>query len=181
VPAGSPHGVVVQPEQRRSEPRQICRSALAARRRSGQCVGMDETTPILEDLLAQCRRDHEAWINGDQSGYAFPEGATLMGAFGGSGHTKPMTEEQQRIFGALWQSGTGDVELIDGGVSEDIAWLVMVERASVRFRDRNETERWDLRVTELFKRNGDVWERFHRHADPLVEVHGLDDIRRLLG
>jgi hypothetical protein len=37
-----------------------------------------------------------------------------------------MTAEQQRVFGRLWQTGTGDVELIDGGGSGDVAWLVMV-------------------------------------------------------
>jgi hypothetical protein len=29
------------------------------------------------------------------------------------------------VFRGLWQSGAGDVELIDGGASDDVAWLVM--------------------------------------------------------
>jgi hypothetical protein len=142
---------------------------------------MDETPRIVEQLLERCRRDHLAWINGDPSGYSFSDGATLMSPFGAGGRTRPMTAEQQRVFGDLWQSGTGDVELIDGGVSGDVAWLVMIERGSVVFRDRTDAERWDLRVTELFRRDGDAWERFHRHADPLVDVHSRDEVRRLLG
>jgi hypothetical protein len=141
---------------------------------------MDETHPVVEQLLERCRRDHLAWINGDPSGYSFPEGATLMSPFGGAGRTRPMTVEQQRAFGGLWQSGTGDVELIDGGASGDVAWLVMVERGSVRFRDREDVERWDLRVTELFRHDGETWERFHRHADPLVDTHTIDEVRGLL-
>jgi hypothetical protein len=65
-------------------------------------------------------------------------------------------------------------------VREGIAWLVMIERALVNFAGRSEPARWELRVTELF-RNTDVgWERFHRHADPLVELHSLDEMVALL-
>jgi hypothetical protein len=73
------------------------------------------------------------------------------------------------------------LELVDGGVSDAIAWLVMVEHASVTFTGRLDQTRWDLRVTELFRRNGGSWERFHRHADPLVDGHSLDEVLRLLG
>jgi len=70
--------------------------------------------------------------------------------------------------------------LVDGSVCEDVAWLVMIERAQETFTGRREPARWELRVTELF-RNGDAgWERFHRHADPLVDVHSLDEMLALL-
>ena len=141
---------------------------------------MDETNRVVEDLLAQCRRDHDAWINGHQSGYPFPEGTTIMGAFGGVARGGPPVTERQPGARNLWLSGTGDVELIDGGVSGEVAWLVMVERASVTFADRSEPTRWDLRVTELFRQNGESWERFHRHADPLVDMHGVDEVLNLL-
>jgi hypothetical protein len=158
-----------------------CRSALADERPVGQSVRMEGTRSVVEQLYERCRRDHLAWINGDPSGYSFPDGATLMSPFGGGGRTRPMSEEQQRAFGGLWQWGTGDVELIDGGASGDVAWLVMVEHGSVRFRDRADVGRWDLRVTEIFKRDGDEWERIHRHADPLVDIRTIDEVRGLLG
>jgi hypothetical protein len=120
---------------------------------------MDETNRVVEDLLAQCRRDHDAWINGDPSGYALPDG--------------------QRAAGKLWLSGAGDVELLDGGVSGAVAWLVMVERASVTFAGRSEPTRWELRVTELSRQNGESRRRFHRHADP-VDVHGFNEVLHLL-
>jgi hypothetical protein len=135
---------------------------------------------VLEDLLAQCRRNHDSWINGDPSGYVLADGATIMGAFGGVGRGGPALTEQQRGARNRWLAGTGDVELIDGGVSAGVAWLVMIERASVTFAGRSEPTRWDLRVTEMFRQNGESWERFHRHADPLVDMHGFDEVVNLL-
>ena len=56
----------------------------------------------------------------------------------------------------------------------------MIERASVVFVGRTDEERWDLRVTELFRWDGGSWQRFHRHADPLVESHEFNEILALL-
>jgi hypothetical protein len=142
---------------------------------------MNETNSVVQSLFEGCRRDHASWINGDPSGYVLPENATLMSAFGGTTRGGRTTVHRQRAGNSMWESGTGDVELVDGGVSDGIAWLVMVEHASVTFAGRPNQTRWDLRLTELFKRNGDSWERFHRHADPLVDVHSLDEVLRLLG
>jgi len=104
-----------------------------------------------------------------------------MGAFGGTTRGGGMTATRQRVGNSRWESGTGTVELVAGGLSGEVAWLVMIERASVKFIDRAEPARWELRVTELFRRSGARWERFHRHADPLVDGHHPDEIRALLG
>ena len=41
-------------------------------------------------------------------------------------------------------------------------------------------QRWDLRVTEFFRRANGVWQRLHRHADPLVDRHSLQEMAALL-
>jgi hypothetical protein len=135
---------------------------------------------VLDELLEGCRRNHAAWINGDPSGYVLPDDATLMAAFGGVGRGGTRTAQRQREGISKWESGSGDVEMIEGGVSGDIAWLIMVERGQVKFAGRRDTARWDLRVTELFRRTGTGWQRFHRHADPLVEMHPFDEVIALL-
>jgi hypothetical protein len=134
---------------------------------------------VVEALLEKCRRDHTAWINGDISGYVLPSGATIMGAFGGT-LTTDEAAVRRAPFRTPWEHGTGHVELVAAGVSESLAWLVMVERASVKFSGYLEQRRWELRVTELFRLEGADWVRFHRHADPLVEFHPLDEVLRLL-
>ena len=54
-------------------------------------------------------------------------------------------------------------------------------RSSVKFANHAEETRWDLRVTELFRRTGGGWERFHRHADPFIDRHDLDQVLTILG
>jgi ketosteroid isomerase-like protein len=137
---------------------------------------------VLIDLLERCRRDHAAWINGDGSPYALPDDGTILGAVGGYSRGGRDTLERQRAVAAQWRSGTGDVELLNGGVSGDLAWLVMIEHAVVSFTsDTVGTERrWDLRVTEVFRRSGAEWVRVHRHADPLVDRRPLTEVARLL-
>ena len=151
--------------------------ALAGLHQNGQSVRVNNSKDTIEELLAACGRDHAAWINGDPSGYVLPEDATLMAAMGGVGHGGLGTAQRQRQGNSAWESGTGEIELVDAGVREDIAWLVMIERAQVKFAGRTTPARWELRVTELFRRGSDdQWERFHRHADPLVDVHALDEM-----
>lgn len=138
--------------------------------------------PVLDSLLDRCRRDHRAWINGDASGYGLPDDGTIMGAVGGWSRGGATTAEIQGKVAAQWASGSGEVELVDGAVVGDIAWLAMVERATVVFTGDDVTERrWDLRVTEVFRRTDDGWERVHRHADPLVDRRPLPLVAALLG
>ena len=141
---------------------------------------MNQPHGTIEQLLAKCHQDQHAWINGDTSAYALPAGGTMMSALGGVGFGGGVLAELQRRGGGLWESGSGDVELLDGGVSGDLAWLVMVEHAEVMFMGRNSPARWELRVTELFRHRDSGWERFHRHADPLVWGHSIDEALALV-
>ena len=143
---------------------------------------VDELDPVLRELAERCRRDHAAWINGDGSPYALPDDGTILGAVGGFSHGGADTTERQRAVARQWRSGSGDVEVLNGGVSGDVAWLVLIERARVDFVDDapGTHRRWDLRVTEIFRRLDGSWERVHRHADPLVDRRSLSDVARLL-
>ena len=136
---------------------------------------------VLAELLERCRRDHHAWINGDGSGYALPEDGTILGAVGGWSGGGPETAERQAAVARQWASGSGEVELLNGGVDGDLAWLALLERATVVLAAGAGERRWDLRVTEVFRRRGEGWERVHRHADPLVDRRAVAEAADLLG
>lgn len=140
----------------------------------------DPDDATLEELLQRCRADHAAWINGDGRPYELPADGSILGAVGGVGRGGPETLARQVAVAEQWLHGDGQVELVNGGVDHDLAWLVMIERASVRIAGESEDRRWDLRVTEVFRREPDGWVRVHRHADPLVERRTLPDLLRVL-
>ena len=135
---------------------------------------------VIASLVERCRRDHAAWINGDGSGYALPEDGTIMGAVGGYSFGGPATSERQAVVARQWQSGRGEVELVNGGVAGDLAWVALIERATVVLDPGGSKRRWDLRVTEVFRRVGDSWERVHRHADPLVDRRSVVEAAAML-
>lgn len=132
---------------------------------------MEPEGEIIEELIARCRTDFQRWINGDGGGYELPEDGTIFGPFGGTAlFGGPAFAEMQRKGAKhLWRSGEGDVELLAGGVSGDIAWLVYIERAQVTFAGYEEPRRWDLRITDLFRYTDAGWQRFHIHEDVCVD------------
>jgi len=107
---------------------------------------------LMHELQHRCRRDHQAWINGDGTGYALPDDGTIMGGIGGYSFGGEVTAARQGEVAAQWQSGTGEVEFLNGAVTDEFAWLTFIERSRVLFRGDPNEQRWELRVTEVFRR-----------------------------
>jgi len=59
------------------------------------------------------------------------------------------------------------MQILQMGVSDGIAYWVGFQRAQVHLKGKAEAVPFNLRVTELFRREGGEWKLVHRHADEL--------------
>ena len=83
--------------------------------------------------------------------------------------------QQKRLSERLFHGGSGTCELVKAIASGNLLVLIMLERNQVKFEGHTEPHPWVLRTTQVFRRDGDRWLRLHRHADPLIDRHSVDE------
>ena len=60
------------------------------------------------------------------------------------------------------------IEVIAAGASDDFAYLVAFEHTTAAIAG-DDPAPYTLRVTTVFRREGDAWKAVHRHADHLAD------------
>jgi ketosteroid isomerase-like protein len=70
---------------------------------------------------------------------------------------------------AFEPNGENAIQILHMAASDGIAYWVGFQRATAHLRGKKEAVPMNLRVTEVFRREGDAWKLIHRHADTLVK------------
>jgi len=142
------------------------------RRRGTGRIMTDSTGEPLTELKERWSAAARAYMNGDLRTYAGladhaadyllmpPNGGDPRRGFDGSDNAVEWTA---RTF----RGGQADVEVFDAYASGDLAVLVAVERQHGTVGELP-IQDWSLRITLVFRREGDDWRLVHRHADPLT-------------
>jgi hypothetical protein len=121
------------------------------------------------------RRDQaaRAYVSGDAAPLGGIVAHTLPATFFApdGGYEDGATEVASRYErdAALFASGDSKFEILQLGASNGIAYWVGFQRATVHLHGKAEAVPFNLRVTEIFRREGDEWKLVHRHADTLTD------------
>jgi hypothetical protein len=71
---------------------------------------------------------------------------------------------------ARWRGGHTDFVPLAQGASGDLAYTVWIEQGDARLEGMDEFRPIALRVTHIYRREGDLWKIIHRHADALIDT-----------
>lgn len=139
--------------------------------------------PHVKELLQRMAEAASAYIRGDIRRYLalfdHPDDYSLMPPYGGDTRVgfQP-TEEELDQTSRFFASGEATLDVQHTYVSGNLVVLVAVERQHGEVGDYPDQD-WSLRVTVVFRREGERWQIIHRHADPLVHEIPFDHLAEL--
>jgi ketosteroid isomerase-like protein len=130
------------------------------------------TDADITSLAERCQDAAAALIRGDVRRYlslfVHADDYTLIPPFGGPPrHGFDTSEDAVEQLSRFFAGGEAQVDVVQSYASGDLVVLVVIERQHGKVGGLPDQD-WSLRVTMLFRREGDDWLLVHRHADPLV-------------
>ena len=136
----------------------------------------------LAELVERTEEATTAFMRGDMDRYLaltpHARGFTLMNPFGGTPNAYDDRSESLREAADYFKGGEAKLEAVETHAWGDTIVIAMVERQHGRVGGLPDQD-WPLRVTHVYRRDGDDWLLVHRHADPLVTPIDLDQAAAL--
>ena len=125
------------------------------------------------DLIKLTADSNSALMRGDIDSYVkmitYSSDFLLMSPFGGEPtHGFDLTPERMEAMGRFFKNGTLKQELVQAYGTTDMVVLALIEHNRVEVGGIPMQD-WPLRVTIVYRREGERWQLVHRHADPLVK------------
>lgn len=77
---------------------------------------------------------------------------------------------------ANFKGGSVRCEEVSRYTTPDLGYVVQLERFEVQLAGSEDMSTSSLRVTMIFRREGDTWKVAHRHADPITTARPIGTI-----
>jgi hypothetical protein len=101
--------------------------------------------------------------------YSHREDVTVFGGFGGAEQGWKEVGPRLDWAAAHFSGGAYESEILSAEAGSDFAYIVSIETNRLRETAKAEDTILRLRVTQIFRREGNEWRLVHRHADPQVD------------
>lgn len=133
-----------------------------------------DTADEFDQFLRERHAAAAAYVSGDPAPLGRLVARVLPATFFGprgdvTTGTREVWERYERDDAVFTGGSTNAMETLDQAAGVDIAFWVGFQRSQVRLRGRDEPVDFDLRVTEIYRREKGAWRLVHRHADPVVD------------
>jgi ketosteroid isomerase-like protein len=159
----------------------VAAGALACAMSTAHAAPFDHD-PALRAFLPRFQGATEQFMNGNKGPWfelaSRRDDVTIMGAWGAYergwhevGPRYDWAAARFRPSGAKLR-----VEVLSSGTSGDLAYTISIERAETLVVGQDKPRLHELRVTHLFRKEGDDWKLIHRHADPLMAKTAPDAV-----
>lgn len=140
---------------------------------------MSRDTHDFEPFMRQRAEAARAFVSGDPAPIgrisARNSPATFFGPMGGAVQGAEQVAATYARDASRFSSGESRFEILHMAASDTLAYWVGYQRATARLDGGPQDIPFDLRITEVFRREGDEWKLVHRHADTLISPPGKDE------
>jgi ketosteroid isomerase-like protein len=140
----------------------------------------DETlSSDLVETIEQYHRAVNAFVTGNlepqKELFSRRDNVTLANPLGPPARGWDQVEDTLERAASLIREGEPvSYERISEDATDDMAYIVEIERTRLKAGDADELAPVSLRVTTIFRREDDAWKIAHRHADPITTPRPIE-------
>lgn len=140
---------------------------------------VDERNDELAELVRDATEAADAYVRGDVGRYLelvrHAPGFTLLPPYGGPASRHADRAVAVRESAGYFQGGEATLDDVETHAWGDTAVIVMTERQHSQVGGAPDQD-CSLRVTHVYRREGEQWLLVHRHADPMVRPISMDTL-----
>ncbi len=122
----------------------------------------------------------QAFVKGDPEPvlnlFSRRDDVTLANPLGPPQRGRANVEKASKAAAANFKDGSARFEEVSRYATPDVGYVVEVQRVQVQLADSDDTSSTALRVTTIFRREGDTWMVAHRHADPITTARPISTL-----
>jgi ketosteroid isomerase-like protein len=130
-----------------------------------------------DGVIEAYRQALDAFLRGDTKPvlelFSQQDDVTLANPLGPPRRGRANVEKAIEEAAANFNGGSNRCEEVSRYSTPDLGYIVQLERAEARLAGSEDKARISLRVTMIFRREGDTWKVAHRHADPITTARPI--------